>query len=69
MVYVEPAVVSDEPLVRSAVLLDPSGIKIRLLEGDVYQLNKARARGRLAYVSLPVKEYKQIEQSIQFYGA
>jgi hypothetical protein len=42
IVWVDAHIVCDEPEVKAAVLLDPSGIKIRIMESEVYQLNKMR---------------------------
>jgi hypothetical protein len=69
VVYVEPLVVLEEPcVVRSAVLLDPLGVRVRLMEGDVYGLNKLRARGRLGYVSIPVRDYSAVELCMRFFA-
>lgn len=67
VVYLDAVTVCSDPVIRSGVLLDPNGIKIRLMESEIYHLNKMRSRGRLGYVSVPVKEYATIEKCIKFY--
>lgn len=65
IVYID--ITEIRPGVRVAVVLDPSGIRVRLLEGDCYPFNKQKSRARLGYVSIPIKDYYQIEKSVKFY--
>lgn len=53
-----------------AVLLDPSGVKIRLVETQHADLPLSRkVQARLAYVAVPVDDYSLVEQAVRFYGS
>lgn len=64
-VYVKPIEVND--WVKSAVVLDPNGLKVRLIETDKVQFNRSKSSGRLGYVSVDVNEYGMIEKAVKFY--
>jgi hypothetical protein len=51
----------------AAVVIDPNGLKVRLLEGEGYALNLQKTHGRLGYLSVPVSDLSLIESAIAFY--
>ncbi len=65
--YLSPFEVN--PLVQTAVLLDPNGLKVRLMQVSSQPLGtpKAPVFGRLGYLQIPIADYAKIEKNIQFY--
>lgn len=41
--------------------------RIRLMESELFSFNKQKQRGRLGYVTIPIKESSEIEKTITFY--
>ncbi|XXQ37545.1 Uncharacterized protein PBTT_08481 [Plasmodiophora brassicae] len=64
VVFVAPVKVGDE--VRACVLIDPNGIRIRLVE-TVHCLVEAAFEARIGHVSVPVKEFNMLSRTIAFY--
>lgn len=54
-------------LTKVAVLLDPNGIRVRLIESEDVPLESERDAGKLAYLSIPFSDPGKIDKSIAFY--
>jgi hypothetical protein len=64
--YVTTFVVNE--WVRGAIVVDPNGIRIRLLESDLFPFNHNKSVARIGYASLPIANFASIERTVAFYN-
>lgn len=66
VIYLEPMKTTESAIM--AVLLDPSGIKVRIIEDSFhFPVNPQKSPGTLAYLSIPIKHTELVQKAIRFY--
>lgn len=65
IVWIDVNVISAD--VKCAVLLDPSAIKVRVMESKYFHINPQKTAGHMAYLSVPIKHADTIPKALKFY--